>query len=44
MSFGFFVGDFIGGTNMVYQLIRVLKDTRGSSVEYQEAMLELGAM
>lgn len=44
MSFGYSVGDFIGGANLTYQLIRVLKDSCGASEEYQDAMLELGAM
>lgn len=44
MSLGYSVGDFIAGANLTYQLISVLRDSRGASSEYQEAMLELDAM
>ena len=41
MSFGYGVGDFIAGANLAHKLIRVMTETRGASVEYQEAMAEL---
>jgi hypothetical protein len=44
MSFGYSVGDFIAGANLTYRLIRVLSETKGACLEYQEAMMELGAM
>lgn len=44
MSFGYSIGDLIGGANMTYKLIRIMSDTRGACVEYQEAMAELCAM
>ena len=44
MSLGYSVGDFIAGANLTYQLIRVLRGSRGASDEYQEAMLELDSM
>ncbi|KAK7427307.1 hypothetical protein QQZ08_006244 [Neonectria magnoliae] len=44
ISFGYSVGDFIGGANLACQLIRILTDTRGASIEYQEAILKLSAM
>ncbi|KAK8031993.1 hypothetical protein PG990_001727 [Apiospora arundinis] len=44
MSFGYSVGDFVTGYNITYQLVRILADSRGASIEYQEAMTELRAM
>jgi hypothetical protein len=44
MSFGYSLGDFIAAANLSYQLIRVLSETKGACLEYQEAMMELGAM
>jgi len=44
MSFGYSIGDFIAGANLCYKLIRALSETRGASVEYQEAILELGCI
>ncbi|KAI0429678.1 hypothetical protein F5Y09DRAFT_309765 [Xylaria sp. FL1042] len=41
MSFGFSVGDIIAGANLAYKLIRVMTETRGASIEYQEALAEL---
>ncbi|KAI0816764.1 hypothetical protein GGR55DRAFT_252877 [Xylaria sp. FL0064] len=41
MSFGFSVGDFIAGANLAHKLIRVMTETRGASIEYQEALAEL---
>ncbi|KAI8629915.1 hypothetical protein F5Y19DRAFT_474858 [Xylariaceae sp. FL1651] len=41
MSFGFGVGDFIAGANLAHKLIRVMTETRGASIEYQEALAEL---
>lgn len=44
MSFGYSVGDFIGGANLTYRLIKALSETQGASVEYQEAIHELGSI
>jgi hypothetical protein len=44
MSFGYSVGDFIAGANLTYRLIRALSASQGASIEYQEAMVELGAI
>ncbi|KAK8003928.1 hypothetical protein PG989_003647 [Apiospora arundinis] len=44
MSFGYSVGDFVTGYNITYQLVRILADSRGASIEYQEARTELRAM
>lgn len=44
MSFGYSVGDFIAGANLSYRLIRALTETRGASLEYQEAINELASM
>lgn len=44
MSFGYSVGDFIAGAELTYKLIRILKDSQGASIEYQEAMMELNSM
>ncbi|KAI1758636.1 hypothetical protein GGR53DRAFT_516411 [Hypoxylon sp. FL1150] len=41
MSFGFSIGDFIAGADLAYKLIRVMSETRGASIEYQEALAEL---
>jgi len=41
MSFGFGVGDFIAGANLAHKLIKVMTETRGASIEYQEALAEL---
>ncbi|KAI0154207.1 hypothetical protein GGR57DRAFT_492264 [Xylariaceae sp. FL1272] len=41
MSFGFGVGDFIAGANLAHKLIRVMTESRGASIEYQEALAEL---
>lgn len=44
MSFGFSVGDFLAGANLAYRLIRALSESRGSSMEYQEVIQELGCI
>ncbi|KAK8001728.1 hypothetical protein PG991_013950 [Apiospora marii] len=44
MSFGYSIGDFVAGYNVTYRLVRILAESRGASIEYQEAMVELGAM
>ncbi|KAI1376902.1 hypothetical protein F4677DRAFT_445220 [Hypoxylon crocopeplum] len=44
MSFGYSVGDFLGGANLTYRLIRTLSDSRGACAEYQEAVTELRLM
>ncbi|KAI1175817.1 hypothetical protein F4777DRAFT_297499 [Nemania sp. FL0916] len=41
MSFGFSVGDIIAGANLAHKLIRAMTETRGASIEYQEALAEL---
>ncbi|TGJ87497.1 hypothetical protein E0Z10_g1323 [Xylaria hypoxylon] len=41
MSFGFSVSDFIAGADLAHKLIRVMTETRGASIEYQEALAEL---
>lgn len=44
MSFGYSIGDFIAGANLSYQLIRALSGSQGASVEYQDALIELGCL
>ncbi|CEO59698.1 Putative Kinetoplast-associated protein kap [Penicillium brasilianum] len=44
MSFGFSVGDFLAGANLAYRLIRALSESRGSNMEYQEVIQELGCI
>ncbi|KAI9643703.1 hypothetical protein NHQ30_008326 [Ciborinia camelliae] len=44
MSFGYSVGDFLTGANLTYRLIRALSESKGASIEYQEAIAELGTM
>lgn len=44
MSFGFSVGDFIAGAELAYKLIRALSETQGATMEYQEAIQELGCI
>jgi hypothetical protein len=44
MSFGYSFGDFVAGANLSYRLIRALSETRGASLEYQEAISELASM
>ena len=44
MSFGYSVGDFIAGANLTYRLISALSETQGASMEYQEAIHELGSI
>ena len=44
MSFGYSAGDVIAGANLAYRLLRVMTDSKGASTEYQEAIMELGAM
>ncbi|KAI0202597.1 hypothetical protein F4808DRAFT_458768 [Astrocystis sublimbata] len=41
MSFGFSVGDFIAGADLAHKLIKIMTETRGASIEYQEALAEL---
>ena len=40
-AFGFSVGDFVGGIELVRQLINALKSSAGSSKEYQDLIHEL---
>lgn len=44
MSFGFSAGDFVAGANLAYRLIRALSETQGATMEYQEAIQELGCI
>jgi hypothetical protein len=44
MSFGYSVGDFIAGANLSYQLVKALSDSQGASIEYQEAIAEVGSL
>jgi hypothetical protein len=44
MSFGYSIGDFFAGANLSYRLIKALSSTRGASIEYQEAIAELGCL
>lgn len=39
--FGFSVGDFIAGINLVRDVIKALEDSAGSSLEYRELIREL---
>ena len=39
--FGFSVGDFIAGINLIRQLINALEDSAGSTSEYRELIKEL---
>jgi len=38
------LGDFIAGANLSYRLIKALSETQGASIEYQEAIAELGSL
>ena len=44
MSFGYSVSDCIAGANLTYRLIEALRETKGSSHEFQQAMTELGSL
>ena len=44
MSFGYGIGDFIAGANLSYRLIQALSSTKGASIEYQEALMEVGSI
>ena len=39
--FGFSVGDFVSGINLVRELIKALEDSAGSSAEYRDLIKEL---
>lgn len=41
MSFGFSVGDFLSAIHVVHSLYRVLSESTGSSIEYQQIIFEL---
>jgi hypothetical protein len=41
MSFGFSVGDILGGANMAYNLYKSLSATKGSAREYAKLIQEL---
>ncbi|KAL9064146.1 MAG: hypothetical protein Q9161_009056 [Pseudevernia consocians] len=40
-AFGFSVGDFINGINLIRKVAKALKETGGASSEYQAAIIEL---
>ncbi len=40
-TFGFSVGDFVAGINLVRELIKALEDSAGSSAEYLALIKEL---
>ncbi|RDW70971.1 hypothetical protein BP6252_07534 [Coleophoma cylindrospora] len=44
MSFGYSFGDFVAGANISYRLLRILADSKGASIEYQEVIAELGTI
>jgi predicted HicB family RNase H-like nuclease len=44
VPFGFSVGDFIAGINLVKDVIKALQDSRGSSKEYLELIAELRSL
>lgn len=44
MSFGYSLGDFITGANLSYRLLEALSSSRGPTQEYQEAVIEIGAI
>ncbi|KFY85218.1 hypothetical protein V500_08610 [Pseudogymnoascus sp. VKM F-4518 (FW-2643)] len=44
MSFGYSIGDFIAGANLSYRLLQALSSSQGPSQEYQEALIEIGAI
>ena len=44
MSFGYSIGDFIAGANLSYRLVQALSDTQCASVEFREALMELGCL
>ncbi|KFZ17800.1 hypothetical protein V502_04399 [Pseudogymnoascus sp. VKM F-4520 (FW-2644)] len=44
MSFGYTIGDFIAGANLSYRLLQALPSSQGPSQEYQEALIEIGAI
>jgi hypothetical protein len=44
MSFGYSIGDFIAGANLSYRLLQALSSSRGPTQEYQEAVMEIGAI
>ena len=43
-GFGFSVGDFISGLELIRQLIKALEDSSGSSKEYRDLIRELYAL
>ena len=44
MSFGFSVGDFVAAANLAYKLVLALSDSSGSSMEYQQLILDLSCV
>ncbi|CZR69574.1 uncharacterized protein PAC_19474 [Phialocephala subalpina] len=44
MSFGFSVGDILGGASLAYQLCKALSETKGSARDYQQLIAELNVV
>jgi hypothetical protein len=44
MSFGFSVGDILGGASLAYKLCNALSDAKGSSRDYQQLIAELNVV
>lgn len=44
MSFGFSVGDILGGASLAYQLCKALSETKGSTRNYQQLIAELNVV
>ncbi|KAF4633360.1 hypothetical protein G7Y89_g4759 [Cudoniella acicularis] len=44
MSFGFSVGDILGGASLAYQLCKALSKTGGSAKDYQQLIAELNVV
>jgi hypothetical protein len=44
MSFGFSVGDLLGGASLAYQLWKALSETKGSALDYQQLIAELNVV
>jgi hypothetical protein len=44
MSFGFSVGDILGGASLAYRLCKALSETKGSARDYQQLIAELNVV
>lgn len=44
MSFGFSVGDILGGASLAYKLYKALSETEGSAKSYQQLIAELNVV